>query len=238
MDVMRFNARHFAPTWLGVFVASSAAKDRIQFHRVINVEFFATGLRVTACDMTMLLTGWIPAAGHDGDPPPFGEDPIESVSVRDIDKRGLGLVSYAYSLLGPEEEEMEAVEVSVHVGAAESPQEPAMALEGLAERALVVEVADRELVRVPLYDGDWIDWRKTMGGFAIKRTNTLALAPSIVKSLSQAAGYFGGAPWVFRFGGVNKAAMVEIGDPPLEVRGLILPVSWDAEGADEPEAGR
>lgn len=224
-----FDARYLAPAWLSASLASSNDPKDLLFYRTMQVEFHPHGVRMASCDRYMLLWAWAPALDMDKPAPDLEEPPLRSIVVRDVGLRAKALVAYAKSLIEPELDE--PVEVTFGMGDAEMSSYRGMQqleMDGLAGEALELEVPDREKVRVGLLDADtWPNWRSVFHGFVPKRTMGVAIAPSRMRKLADLALLHGDEPLVWRFGGSSGVAMVEIGEPPVEVHGGVMPVRWN-----------
>lgn len=233
------NGRYAAPAWLSVALAASTSKDDPIFYRVVAVEFFPHGVRLVATDRYLVLAAWVPAVGHEADgEPDAGESPLRTVAARDTAHRGTSLMKHVLSLL-PEDPDDEGsmVEVALSLGKADPPSYrgmEALNLEGLLGLALQIDVPGREALRLPLFEGEWSNWRSAMAAFVPRQTRAIAFNLTRLGQLAGLGPLHPGDELVWRFGGANACARVEIGTPPLEVVGVIMPVRW-AFGEQEDE---
>lgn len=223
-----FDARHLVPAWLSASLASSNdPKDDIRLYRTLQVEFYPHGIRMVACDGYMVLWSWAPALDIDKPAPELEETPLRTAIVRDVHHRAKALLLHARSLIIPELEE--PVEVMLGFGDAGRSSYRGMhqlEMDGLDGEALEVEVPDRSRERIGLLQADWPNWRPVFYGFTVKRTAGLAIPPSRMRKLADLAALHDAA-LVWKFGGANKMAVVEIGEPPVEVRGGVMPERWN-----------
>lgn len=235
---LTLDARYLAPIWQSVALAASTVRDDSALYRAVHVEIHSTGLRLTSCNRYTLLSAWVPALGHhEDDPVGLNEPPKEVIVARDIHQRADSLMRYLLSLIPKDEADGEPIAVEVGIAEAEEVPIGSLVLDGLDGEVLAIDVPGRERLRVPTYEGEWLDWRRGMAGFTQKTTRQVALSPDHLSLLARLAALHRGAPLGIRFGGADRPARVEIGDPPVEVAGVLLPVMW-REGIDiEPAEG-
>lgn len=229
-----------APAWLSVVLAASSEAKDLQLYRSAEIEFHPTGIRVTATDRYMLLTCWVPAVGEeDTRPPGIDESPLRTVVVRDTAGRGAGLMQYVRKeLLAEDQPPEEAPEVVLSLDKAEGGHwrgAHTLALDGLDQEALAIEVPDRERVRLPLFEGEWVPWRVLATDWIGRDTAAMAFRPSIMGRLARLGPLHADADLAYYWGGPESAARVAIGSPPLEVTGLVMPVRW-RYGEPKPDA--
>ncbi len=236
--MLTLDARYLAPTWLSVALAASTVKDDSALYRAVHVEVHATGLRLTATNRRVLLTGWVPALGHhDEDAPELDEAPKQVIVARDIHSRADGLMRHVWSLVPDDEADEEPIGIEVGVGEPEEAPMGSLVLAGLDGEVLAIDVPGRERLRVPTYEGEWLNWRRATEGFVQRSTRAIAFDTDILRLLSRLGPFHGGAPLVTRYGGTDKMARVEIGDPPLDVWGVVMPIMWVEGLVPEPEPG-
>jgi len=225
--MLTLDARYLAPTWLSVALAASTVKDDSALYRAVHVEVHATGLRLTATNRRVLLTGWVPALGHhDEDAPDLDEAPKQVIVARDVHSRADGLMRHVWSLVPDDEADEEPIGIEVGIGEPEEAPMGSLVLAGLDGEVLAIDVPGRERLRVPTYEGEWLDWRRATEGFVQRSTRAIAFDTDILRLLSRLGPFHGGAPLVTRYGGTDKMARVEIGDPPLDVWGVVMPIMW------------
>lgn len=108
--------------------------------------------------------------------------------------------------------------------------------DGMAGEAVLLEHPDHERVVLQAFEGEFPHWRKLLFGFAEKQTTSIVLNPEIVGRLAKLGSWFAGG-LVWRWGGKDKVAAVEIADDTLRVSGLVMPMSWRETGPLIPDAG-
>lgn len=251
MTTLTFDAHRLAQAWLSVELASApdVGKDPT-FGRSVGVELFRDGVRLTACDRYMMLTCWVPTLSVDDTTaePDLDEGPKEKVVARDLNKRAHALMAYVWALVDVDTD-TEILEATMEVAEAE-PSVQMPALDGMEGEVLVLEVPGRESLRVGTYEGEWPDWRSLIAHHVGRSTHAVALTPSRIAKLAKLGPYHDDAPLVWHFGGTDGAALVATGDPPVTVRGVVMPVRWswgeaavveraetDDGGSDDDSAG-
>lgn len=223
-----FNALHLSRGWLSAALACSTDKNRPQLNKTIAIETFAHGVRLVATDSYILLHAWVPEIGQNEEPEPLmDEAPLETTIAIDDDGRGKNLMQYLYGLATADKApEYEATMRVVPVSAGDG---QGMFI-GLAPTGVAVEFPGVEKVTLGAYDGSYPDWRKTLSGFSARKTDAVALHCERVSSLSK-LGRLHDGPLVWRFGGRDQMALVEVGDSFPHVGGAAMPVRWDFDRA-------
>lgn len=236
--VLTLDARFLAPIWLSVALAASTVKDDSALYRAVHVEVHRTGLRLTSCNRYALLSAWVPALGHDHeDPVSVDETPKEVIVARDTHQRADSLMRHLLSLVPKDEADGEPIAVEVGVAEAEEVPIGSLVLDGLDGEVLAIDVPGRERLRVPTYEGEWLDWRKGMASFVQKSSRQVAFSPDNLSLLARLGALHHGASLGIRSGGPDRPVRVEIGDPPVTVEGVLMPIMW-REGIDiEPAEG-
>jgi hypothetical protein len=238
---MVLDGRYLAPTWLAVAAAAGTDKNDLLTHRSMQVALYRSGARLTAWNRYMLLTGWAPARGYEttDDEAGFYDEATETFIIHDVDGRAAGLMRYARSLVPADADDSEVLEVEIGAGEAEERPPGALRLEGMEGEAFQLDVPGLERVRVPVFEGGWPDWPAVLAAFVPKRTMAFALPIERVVQLARLKDL--DAPLVVEFGGRDKMARVSIGDPPLNVQGVVMPTMWrwgmpdlDDDGGDTP----
>lgn len=230
---LTFDAAIFARAWLSVALASGNDKDGPpELFRTVAVEEFADGVRLVATDRYVILWCWVPTAESDlAEAPALEVAPERTVIAADLHGRTKGFLAHLLKQAAADEDEAKQTIVAVTLGAVEE-DGPQGVLDGLDREQVVLDYPGHEQVRMPVVQGTWPSWRALDATFTPRKTVDVALNPEIVGRLAK-LGKFNTGPLHWHFGGVNRAARVEIGDV-VQVRGLVMPVRV---GEDEPEAG-
>lgn len=223
-----FNAAPLARRWLSVAAASS--KDNPALDRTVCLEQFHEGLRITATDGYLLLTTFVPNVDHhDADAPAVDAAPYATAVAMDPHGRARGLLGHALGLVAQAEraEDPEPVELSVRLGVIdELTEDERTSFAGMDPTWVVVELPDRERVKLRVYEGEFPSWRAVMAGFSAARTGAVALGHARVEQLAKLAKYQDDLdPLRFEFGGQSAAVRLTV-DKTL-ITGLVMPVSWD-----------
>ncbi len=191
------------------------------------VELFEDGARLIACDGYILLAGWAPL-DPDGPPAPgIDESPELSVVAIDAHGRGKGLMGHLRKLVAASEESGVHVTATLSVGA--PPLDPAhtLPLDGMDQRALIIEHPGHEELALPLFEGDYPRWQEILATHEAMAVEAITLNPEIIGRLSKLGRIFPGEFLHWRFGGPGGAALVEIGP----IFGAAMPVrNTDDEG--------
>lgn len=224
-------ALDLARGWLSVAHASSKDKDRPALNRTLSLEQHPGGLRITATDSYMILTTFVPAVDHDAtDEPGPDEAPLDAAVAIDADGRGAGLFTFLTKLAAQYDErgdQMPHVSVRLNVRN-RSGDIGGSTLPGLAQLAVVLEVADLERVELPVFEGEFPRWQGIVERALLRGEPTmrLALHPDRVAALAKVAKVQGGTiGWTF--GGELAPARVEILESEPFVHGAVMPVRWD-----------
>lgn len=224
----KFNAFSLSRTWLAVAIASGNDERVPVLCRTMLVEFFDRGVQLVACDSYMVLTGWVPV-GFGDERPDIDEAPNESVIAIDPHGRGAGLMGHLRKIAAEAAKDGIDVEATFSIG--EPPKDPTdtLELDGLEARALIIDHPRREEVALPLFEGDYPNWRQLFHTHEAVATDEIALNPEIIGRVAKLGKLFE-PPLRWTFGGENGPAYLEIGA--LEkIRGLAMPVRVNEDEA-------
>lgn len=238
---MRLDAPTLARAWLSVAMASSTdAQDLAQFYRTVALEVHDNGLRLVATDRTVLLTAWVPNLDSlFTDEPGLDEAPARTVIAADTDARGKGLLEYALKIKRREDPDNAlppgryVVEVLLDE---EKPDRPDTdrTFEGLETRYVVLEIPDTERVYLPIVVADYPSWRALIAGWNGEEAKAIALSPELVERVCKARRWCDG-PLVWKFGGSERAALVDYVESDPHVSGVAMPRRWVLENETPPE---
>jgi hypothetical protein len=219
-----FDASMLATAWLSVALASGRDPDVPVLNRTILVEQFPQGLRFVATDRYVLLRAFAPNIDHKPtDEPGIDEAPDEFAVAMDLDGRAKGLLGYLLGLARHAAKEgLPTVEVGVTLNATDEADEPTLA--GLERRYVRFDYQAQERLQLDTYGGDFPEWRGFIANLATVSTEAVALNPEIVGRLAKLGKLHGNAPILWRFGGEDKAAAIEVMDSEPHVRGVVMPV--------------
>lgn len=222
---MIFDARQLARGWLSVALASAKDDDRPALHRTVSIEGFPEGLRLVATDSYVLLRSWVPAIGREHDPEPdLDESPAMSAVAMDIHGRARNLLGHLLGLALADGAPL--IEVRITLGVHDQETEAA-SFEGLEAEWVVLEHPDHERLKLRAYEGEYPNWRKVLSGFDRKRTDAIALNTEIIGRLSKLGKWHGDQPLLWRFGGQDRMALLEVASSEPHVEGAVMPVRWD-----------
>ena len=239
---MRFDAPTLAHAWLAVAQAAGTDKKLPLLHKTVAIEEHTRGIRLISTDRFVLLTAWVPEIDfHYDDGPDFDEAPIRTVIAADADGRGRSLLGYVCALVARDYVDDEYAPGTLEVEVEFDARMPAgtggpETLEGLEPTYTVLQVRDVEKVYLPVVEGTFPDWRKIASGFSPATTAEVALNPEVVERLAKvrkhAAGHL-----VWKFGGADRAALVEYSNSDPFVHGVVMPIR-DLDEQREPEPDR
>lgn len=228
-----FDARTLSTGWLSVALAAANDQERPALYRTVCVELFPTGVRLVSVDGFIALHSWVPNAAHSDEPEPdWDEAPATTAIAIDVHGRGRGLLGHLLKLARAKD----AVPFDVRLTIGLLPEEEGQTLEGMAPRWVMLDHPDHERVTLPVYEGEFPNWRKVLAGFEPHETDAVALNPEIVGRLAKLGKLHGGVgtPLVWRFGGRDRMALLEVGHGEPSVAGAAMPVRWDFD-RDAPE---
>lgn len=235
-DPLVFDAQHFTRAWLSVFQAAGTDAKDSQFYRAIHVELHHHGVRLTATNRVLLLTTWVPALGEeDTDAPDIDAAPRSAIVAQDTGKRGVGLCKYVLPL-SVADDRIEPLEMTVSVELAEDEAgQGQLPFDDIEGELFVIDVTGMERIRLQLHGGAYPNWRPLLGAFVRRRMTGIALDPDVLARLAALKDWNSG-PMVLESSGHNKAARVSIGDGPVRIEGLVMPVKWSPKLDEEPAA--
>lgn len=234
---MKFDSNELAVGWLSVALASSTDKERPALCRTMFVEQFSTGIRLVATDSYLILRCWVPAEGHDLDPEPrIEEAPLTTAVVIDPDGRGKSLLRHARTLWGRAMDDIDPeapTEVNLDLGvviAEHDDTEGQAAFAGMEARWAVLDVADTERVKLPLYEGVFPTWRTLFAGHAPADSPTVALTADMMTRLGQLGKLHPADAMIgCTFSGPLKPVHVRVINGEPFVDGLAMPCQWDLD---------
>lgn len=222
---MIFRPTTLAAGWRSVALAASKDKDRPILTGVL-VEQYAEGLRLVATDSYMALHAFVPSleAEIGFDPEPLlDESPIASCIVADPDGRGRGLLAYAAQLAAKDN----LGEIRVDLGVIAHEDEDAPSFAGMEARWCVIEVSERERVKLRLIEGEYPAWRALFAGHEAEETKNVALNLELLARLSKLPKITGCKVLRWEFHGETAAAAVTLDESFPHVSGLVMPCRWD-----------
>lgn len=241
-----YDARHLARAWLAVALASGDSASP-SLDRTVAVEHFLGGVRLVATDGVVLLRCWVPSLAEDHLPEPtLDERPEATAVVVDAHGRGKSLCAHLFDLVKAADKAAERdslpppapIEVRLALGVTEpdDDDEATLDLDGdAAPTFAVIEQPGHERLKLRCYGGDYPDWRVAVGRFARQETDGIALNPEVIGRLAKLGKLWPGLPLVWRFGGAERMAVVEVANSYPWLRGVVMPIRWDFD-ADRPMA--
>lgn len=222
-----YDALHLSRGWLSVALASTKA-DNFVLDRTICIEQYPDGLRLIATDSYMLLHAWVPMLDVEHPEPGWDEVPDEQHIAFDGDGRGKNLMQYMHGICTAKDApryEMALRPSKVYDGDGQG------MFDGFAATAIQLEFPGVEKVTLAVVEANYPNWRKTLAdGFKPVRTDAVALHTERLTALAK-LGKLHTGPVLWRFGGRDKMAMIEVGDSDPRVAGAVMPVRWDFDRA-------
>lgn len=224
---MIFYPSTLAKGWRCVAIATSKDQQR-PILTGVYVEEYRTGLRLAAVDGYMLLTTWIPNAEAERsfDPePPLDEVPLRTAIVLDPHGRGKGLLAHAQKLAA--NDEIFEIRVDLGVKIVEDEDRPGFA--GMEPTWCVIEVTDRERVRLQLCEGEFPNWRTLTQGLTPLESLRIALGPDMLERVAKLGSIQKETRIGLTFTGEDKPAIFELIDSYPFVSGIVMPYRWDVD---------
>lgn len=225
---MIFHPSTLAAGWRGVALAAAKGAERPALAS-IRVEQYPHGVRLVASDSYMLLTTWVPDRTAEDEflpEPDDDEAPIAVATVMDPHGRGKGLLAHAQQLAKADPPEITEVHLSLGV-VIEDTASPSLA--GMETRWCIIEISERERVKLQLYDGEYPTWRSLFLGYQSEETKAVALNLEILAKLAKLPKITGHGVLGWEFGGANKMARVELLDSFPAIAGVVMPCRWDLD---------
>jgi hypothetical protein len=227
-----FSGYDLARGWLSVAVASAKDEHRGALHRTVSIEAHSDGVRLVATDSIVLLHTWVPNIEHPlAVAPDLDEAPYVRTVAIDADGRARQFYGYVLSLANrAAREDQEPPEVRLQLGVIDAlAAEDRPTFDGMEARYVVLELPDMERLKLPVYDGNYPDWRKVLPTFEPVATSRVALDPTVIGRLAKLGPYHRGQALGWTFGGENRAAAVQVLESHPFVEGLVMPCRWDFE---------
>lgn len=221
---LTFDAQAIARAWLSVSLAASDDDARPALTG-LHIEFYAEGVRLVATDSYMLLRSWVPTGGHgDEDPaePLLDEAPLATATALDVYDRGAGLMRHMLKLATAKNAPPYDVKVSVGTDP-RADAEPSF--DGMERTYAILDVPDQEVLTLPLYEGEWPNWRHVWAEFRPETTSEINFAPELIVARLGKLGKLhdeGILRWCF--GGPERPALIELRPSRPSVAGLVMPV--------------
>lgn len=226
-----FDARTLARGWLSVALAYRKDPDRPALDRTILIEEFEHGVRLTATDSYVLLYTWCPSI--DGDlesPASFDEAPVTTAVAWDPDARARGFLGYALGLAIAADKRDVGEVIRVDLRLLELGMDPNAAelgFDGMEARFVTLEMADRERLQVPTFEGVYPEWRRLVALFEPKTTTDIGLNPEVIGRLAKLGKLHEETPIVWTFGGEVAMARLDLPRSDPHISGVVMPVRWD-----------
>lgn len=176
-----------APAWLNAWLATSDDDSRPILYRTMLVEVYKTGVQLVSTDSFMLLTSFAPTIVDDLVPPPsLDEAPVASYIVQDTDRRAIALMRYVLAEAKSAEKEARPFDVTLSVATVEDPSVPT--LDPTLDRSGFVIATDSERLALPIYQGDYPNWRNLIAQAKTNATEHIALSPMLLGRLGKLKG--------------------------------------------------
>lgn len=235
---MLFDASYLAQAWLAVALAASNDREDPVLGFAVHIELYPDGVRLTASDRFLLLSTWVPALGaRDGEltpAPDEDEAPMIVATARDLHGRGSGLMAYLRKLT--KDEDSPLIEVRLRVDKATDLPDGVMALDGVDAKEVIIEYPGAERITLPVYEGDWPQWRVLLANHHRSKTDVIALHPGRLGALAKLGKMYDGKPILWQFGGRDKLAKIDVAESFPYVHGAVMPTAWlyevPADGED------
>lgn len=222
---MIFDAETLARGWLSVAVASANDKDMPQLHRTLSIEAYPEGVRLVATDSYVLLRSFVPAVESDAlDEPPVDEVPVATAVAMDPHGRGVGFLAHLLKLTRTKGALPR--EVRLDLGVVE-PEDDRPTLGGMECAWVVIEEPDVERIKLRTYEGAYPNWRSMLGRFEGEETKAVALNPLVLGRLAKLGKLHGDGAILWRFGGADRMALLDVAHAEPYVTGAVMPVRWD-----------
>lgn len=222
---LTFDSGLLARGWLATHLATGNDEETPILYGTLYIETYATGVRLTATDRTILLSAWVPAdTAATVDEPPLDEAPESTAVVRDPDGRGKALLSYLRKVAAKAaKDEIPAPLVTLNVGVAV--EEGAEAgFPGMELEQVVIDYPEHERVALPIVDGTFPDYRALLARHEAKSTAHVAFGAENMTRLGQVAKVIGSFVRC-SLSGPNGAVSLDCGSLPPFIRGVVMPVA-------------
>ncbi len=166
-------AEHVIPAWRNAFLASSDDDGRPALYRTVLVEWYQDGLRFVSTDGYVIVTSYADGDRWSDGPvrsPDHDEAPAGSVVAIATDKLMADFLKHravevkAWAKADAEGLDADPVDITFSLGTIDEPNTGQQRLDIGDRRALIVS-ADNERIAIPLYEGDYPNWRAVLAGY-------------------------------------------------------------------------
>lgn len=166
-------AEHVIPAWRNAFLAASDDDGRPALYRTVLVEWYQDGLRFVATDSYVIVASYADSDRWADGPvhaPDHDEAPAGSVVAIATDKLMADFLKHravevkAWAKADAEGLDPDPVDVTFSLGTIDEPNTGQQRLDIGDRRALIVS-ADNERIAIPLYEGDYPNWRAILAGY-------------------------------------------------------------------------
>lgn len=210
-----------ATAWLNTSLATCEDDSRPVLYRTTLVEIYRTGVQLVATDSFMLLGAYTPTSTDDLTPPPgLDEKPDATYIVQDPDKRARALMAFVMTEAKAAEKEMRPFDVTLGVGSVEAPEVPT--LDPTLDREGFTLETDSERLTLPIYAGEFPNWRALLARDTGDPTAAIDLSPTLLGRL----GKLKGAPGAVRMDFDGNTNIVHLSCPGHEgyLFGGLMPI--------------
>lgn len=218
-DLIEIDGLRLAPAWLDAFSAASQYESvRPMLDMAINVEIYPTGAMLIGTDGTILVSAWAPIDEHEPRPE-LEEPPSSSWVVSDWDKRGQALMKFAHKAAVRAAKEVGRGDwpINLAIMSGESANQPT--LDASLDRHVMQITSGDETLRLPLVEGDWVNWRPMLGAPRGPRPAEFGFAGPLLKrmgSLNVGALHLTWREW-------SGAAMLHFESVETGIEGVAMP---------------
>lgn len=220
-----FDAETFARAWLAVFTAASDDAERPILYRIVAVELWPDGVRLTSLDSHMLWTSWVPRMGSHGIPEPtIGELPDEVVVAFDEDQRGQALLEFAYKIVTAKDAAPQHIKLTLGPAPLEDGQFPGTERDA-ASLSFPADASIGERVVLATIEGVFPEWRSLIAGKPSKKVGSICINPDYLGRIASVKRYWG-EPMKFAFTNGVVLLSSQPGPGPVgDLIGGVMPIS-------------
>lgn len=231
MPVDHYPARDLARAWLTVAQASGTDKAVVRTNRTVSVDTFWEGVRLTATDLYMVITAWVPNVDHElARAPDPDEPPDRSEVVADVDKRAVALMKYVVKLTAEEDEDDwlgTPAELTVQWDVDDPDDEPVLD-DSLATKWTALSIPDRERVHLPTLGIKAADAHKVaLAPPAATGATHVGMNLDLLYKLAPCRRWYPGCAVRWAFAGPTAAVAFTLHGSRPPVHGALMPMRLD-----------
>lgn len=186
-------AEHVISAWRNAFLAASDDDERPALYRTVLCEWYADGLRFVSTDSYVIVTSYADGDRWNDGPvqaPDHDDAPTGQVVAIAADKLMADFLKHraaevkAWAKADQDGLDADPIDVTFSIGTIDEPNTGQQRLDIGERRALIVSAAN-ERIALPLYEGEFPNWRAVMAGYRPRPKAQVRATASLLARLGQ-----------------------------------------------------